>query len=55
MHLANQCSPIWTIRPKDNFNVTIIRKVAMAEIFIVFLIYAVIDALLLKGINKLKL
>jgi hypothetical protein len=55
MYLLNTCSPIWPIRPKDSYNVTITRKVIMAELFLVFLIYVIIDIVLVRRINKLKL
>ena len=55
MYLLNPCSPLWPIRPKDQFNVTSVREVMMAELMLVFLIYVVIDLVLIRGINKLRL
>ena len=55
MYLLNSCSPLWAIRPKDEYNVTIIRKAMMAELMLVFLIYVIIDLALIRVINKLRL
>lgn len=55
MYLLNRCSPLWAMRPFDQFNVTVVRKVMMAELLLVFLIYVVIDLILIRSINKLRL
>lgn len=39
----NQCSPIWTFRPKDNFPVFSARKIMVSQLLIIFLIFLGVD------------
>lgn len=42
----NQCSPVWSFRPKDNFPLLSTRKIMISELMIVFFIYFCVDAYL---------